>query len=76
MLLFGLSYAKLSELEHLEPALIPKIHAAKLDHLTIDMVVRRDLLNQHLVFWLNIGDHEKVGINTLRQLLQRQPTVV
>lgn len=67
---------QLSNLEHLQPALIAKVDSAELNHLSVELVVGWDVSNQHLVAWLNIRDHKQVHIDTILKLLQGESIIV
>jgi len=54
VLLLLLLFTKLSNLEHLKPALVAKDFCTELDHLTVDRVVRWDVCNKPCVTRLKV----------------------
>ena len=76
MLLVVLLLAQLLQLEHLQPALVAEEGGAELDHLSIDVVVWRDVSNELAVARLDIGDHLQVQLYTLLNLFERQAAQV
>jgi len=76
VLLGLLLLAELSQLEDLQPALVAKDLGAELNHLTIDHVVGRDILDKLFVKWLDIRNHQHIGIDLLPDLHQGESSVL
>ena len=69
MLLIFLLFPELSQLEHLEPALVAEALSAPLDHFTVQSVVGWDVIHQLGIPGLYVSNHHQVCFDPLTQLV-------
>ena len=76
MLLALLLHTKLSDLEHLQPALIAEHLRAEANHFTVTGVIRRDVSDECSVLWFKVRNHQQVSIDALFRLLGGHAVII